>query len=52
MLNGLNVFLQYDETVLDDDDVDEVFGGSDSDWFLYDPRLDDPADKSASEPLN
>ena len=33
-------FLKLGETVIDDDDVDELVGGADLDWFLFDPLLD------------
>jgi hypothetical protein len=51
VLSGLGVFLKPGDTVLNDDDVDTILGGTDSDWFIYDPLLDS-SDRSSSEPLN
>jgi Ca2+-binding RTX toxin-like protein len=43
--------LQPGVTVLDDDDIDSVFGGDETDWLLLDIEEDEVADMSDDEIL-
>jgi PKD repeat protein len=49
IVQPLGVKLTHNQTVFDDTVVDRLWGGSEMDWFFYDPTRDQALDKLASE---
>jgi Ca2+-binding RTX toxin-like protein len=49
LVQPLGIKLAQNQTVFDDTVVDKLWGGSEMDWFFYDPTRDQALDKLASE---
>jgi RHS repeat-associated protein len=52
MLSPLGIKLKRGETVFDDADIDELFGGSELDWLMYDLSRDFARDRKTAEAAN
>jgi hypothetical protein len=49
IVQPLGIKLLHNETVFDDTVVDTLWGGSERDWFFYEPSQDQPQDKLLAE---